>query len=111
MSCASRLRERTVNSRTLSRNFCSDLGRIRRDRLYGWLTADPRVKCHTPGGAFYMLVDVSDVLTASGLKSSTEFAAALLEDAKVAVTPGESFGAPGLAFSTFIGWWGTPVNM
>jgi aspartate aminotransferase len=69
--------------------------RTRRDRLYEWLTADPRVKCHKPGGAFYMFVDISDVLTASGLKSSTEFAAALLEDAKVAVTPGESFGAPG----------------
>jgi aspartate aminotransferase len=69
--------------------------RIRRDRLYDWLTADPRVKCHKPGGAFYMFVDISDVLTAAGLKSSTEFAAALLEDAKVAVTPGESFGAPG----------------
>ena len=69
--------------------------RTRRDRLYEWLTADPRVKCHKPGGAFYMLVDISDVLTAAGLKSSAEFAAALLEDAKVAVTPGESFGAPG----------------
>ena len=69
--------------------------RTRRDRLYEWLTADPRVKCHKPGGAFYMFVDISDVLTASGLKSSTEFAEALLEDAKVAVTPGESFGAPG----------------
>jgi aspartate aminotransferase len=69
--------------------------RTRRDRLYEWLTADPRIKCHKPGGAFYLFVDVSDVLTASGLKSSTDFAAALLEDAKVAVTPGESFGAPG----------------
>ena len=69
--------------------------RLRRDRLYEWLTADPRVKCHKPGGAFYLFVDVSDVLTASGLSSSTEFAAALLEDARVAVTPGESFGAPG----------------
>ena len=69
--------------------------RTRRDRLYEWLTADPRVKCHKPGGAFYMFVDISDVLTASGLKSSTEFAEALLEDVKVAVTPGESFGAPG----------------
>jgi aspartate aminotransferase len=72
-----------------------DQYRTRRDRLYEWLTADPRVKCNKPGGAFYMLVDISDVLTATGLKSSTEFAAALLEDAKVAVTPGESFGAPG----------------
>jgi aspartate aminotransferase len=72
-----------------------DQYRTRRDRLYEWLTADPRMKCHKPGGAFYMFVDIGDVLTAAGLKSSTEFAAALLEDAKVAVTPGESFGAPG----------------
>ncbi len=69
--------------------------RTRRDRLHEWLTADPRVKCHKPGGAFYLFVDISGVLTAAGLKSSTEFAAALLEDAKVAVTPGEGFGAPG----------------
>lgn len=69
--------------------------RARRDRLYEWLTVDPRVKCHKPGGAFYMFVDICDALTATGLQSSTEFAAALLEDARVAVTPGESFGAPG----------------
>lgn len=72
-----------------------DQYRTRRDRLYEWLTADPRLKCHKPGGAFYLFVDLSDVLTAASLKSSTDFAAALLEDAKVAVTPGESFGAPG----------------
>ena len=69
--------------------------RARRDQLYKWLTADPRVNCYKPGGAFYMFVDIRDVLTATGLPSATEFAAALLEDAKVAVTPGESFGAPG----------------
>ena len=69
--------------------------RIRRDHLYEWLTVDPRVKCHKPGGAFYLFVDISDVLSAAGLTSSSAFAAALLEDAKVAVTPGESFGAPG----------------
>src|SRR2546423_6013921 len=70
--------------------------RTRRDQLHQWLTADRRVRCHKPCGAFYMFVDISDVLTAAGLTSSTEFAAALLEDAQVAVTPRESFGAPGL---------------
>jgi len=45
--------------------------RVRRDRLYEWLTADPRVTCHKPGGAFYMFVDVSDVLPAAGLASNT----------------------------------------
>ena len=69
--------------------------RERRDRLHEWLTADPRVKCHKPGGAFYLFVDVSQVLAGSGLKTTTAFAEALLEDAKVAVTPGEAFGAPG----------------
>jgi aspartate aminotransferase len=69
--------------------------RRRRDRLYEWLTSDSRLKCQKPGGAFYMFVDVSDVLTAAGLESSTAFAEALLQDAKVALTPGEGFGAPG----------------
>jgi aspartate aminotransferase len=69
--------------------------RTRRDRLYEWLTSDPRLKCQKPGGAFYMFVDVSDVLAAAGLPSSTAFAEALLADAKIALTPGEGFGAPG----------------
>jgi aspartate aminotransferase len=69
--------------------------RVRRDRLYEWLTADSRLKCQKPGGAFYLFVDVSEVLAASGLKSTNEFGAALLEDAQVALTPGEGFGAPG----------------
>lgn len=69
--------------------------RIRRDNLYGWLTADPRVKCQKPTGAFYMFPDIRDVLTASGLQSSNEFAQALLDEQRVAVTPGEAFDAPG----------------
>ena len=69
--------------------------RVRRDNLYGWLTADPRVKCRKPAGAFYMFPDIRGVLSASGLKTSTEFAQALLEEQRVAVTPGEAFDAPG----------------
>ena len=69
--------------------------RIRRDRLYEWLTADPRVRCQKPAGAFYMFVDISEALGPDGLRTSTEFAEALLEHAKVAVTPGEAFDAPG----------------
>jgi aspartate aminotransferase len=69
--------------------------RVRRDRLYEWLTVDPRIKCHKPGGAFYMFVDISEVLKAAGMKSAAEFAEALLAEARVALTPGEGFGAPG----------------
>jgi aspartate aminotransferase len=69
--------------------------RVRRDRLSEWLAADPRLKCHKPGGAFYLFVDVSEVLKETGLGSSIEFAEALLAEARVALTPGEGFGAPG----------------
>ena len=69
--------------------------RKRRDQLHAWLTADPRVRCRKPAGAFYMFVDVSDVLGAPGLGTSTAFAEALLAEEHVAVTPGEAFNAPG----------------
>jgi len=68
---------------------------VRRDRLSDWLTADPRVRCRKPSGAFYMFVDISRALGGDGLRTSAEFAERLLEEAKVAVTPGEAFGAPG----------------
>jgi aspartate aminotransferase len=69
--------------------------RKRRDRLYDWLTADPRLRCRKPAGAFYLFVDVRDVLESNGLRTSAEFAEGLLNTARVAVTPGEAFDAPG----------------
>jgi aspartate aminotransferase len=69
--------------------------RRRRDHLYEWLTADPRLRCRKPGGAFYMFVDVSDILSVDGLRTSSEFAQALLDESRIAVTPGEAFDAPG----------------
>ena len=67
----------------------------RRDALHGWLTADPRIRCVIPDGAFYLFIDVSDALSPDGLRTTTEFAEALLQEAKVAVTQGEAFDAPG----------------
>jgi aspartate aminotransferase len=69
--------------------------RNRRDLLHQWLTADPRVRCAKPAGAFYLFVDISDVLSVGGFRTSLDFADALLEEARVAVTPGEAFDAPG----------------
>jgi aspartate aminotransferase len=69
--------------------------RTRRDQLHAWLTADPRLRCQKPAGAFYMFVDVSDALSVDGLRTSMEFTDALLAEARVAVTPGEAFDAPG----------------
>jgi aspartate aminotransferase len=69
--------------------------RQRRDQLHAWLTADARLRCRKPAGAFYMFVDIGDVLSADGFRTSLEFADALLEESRVAVTPGEAFDAPG----------------
>ena len=69
--------------------------RKRRDNLYDWLTVDPRFKCRKPGGAFYMFVDVRGAMESNGFRTSNDFAEALLNTARVAVTPGEAFDAPG----------------
>jgi aspartate aminotransferase len=69
--------------------------RVRRDSLHHWLTADPRIKCVKPAGAFYLFPDLRDVLKETGFANTNDFAQALLDDARVAVTPGEAFDAPG----------------
>jgi aspartate aminotransferase len=75
----------------------------RRDRIWEWLAADPRLRCEKPAGAFYLFVDVSQALSREGLPTSMAFAEALLSEARVAVTPGEAFLGPGfvrLSFAT-----------
>ena len=69
--------------------------RQRRDTLHAWLTADPRLRCRKPAGTFYLFVDISDALSVDRFRTSTDFAQALLDEARVAVTPGEAFDAPG----------------
>jgi aspartate aminotransferase len=67
----------------------------RRDRLYTWLSVDPKLKLQKPAGAFYMFPDVSEYLTPGGIRTSSELATLLLAEARVALTPGEAFDAPG----------------
>jgi aspartate aminotransferase len=69
--------------------------RTRRDSVHAWLTANPAIRCVRPKGAFYLLPDVSDLLSAGGIRTSAQFAQALLDEHHVAVTPGEGFDAPG----------------
>jgi aspartate aminotransferase len=79
--------------------------RKRRDAVHAWLTADPRIVCVKPGGAFYLFPYIADLLSPNGISSSGEFAEALLKDVAVAVTPGEGFDAPGyfrLSYATSI---------
>ena len=60
-----------------------------------WLTADPRIKCVKPDGAFYLFIDISALLSPDGIRTSAEFAERLLHEAHVALTAGEGFEAPG----------------
>jgi aspartate aminotransferase len=63
--------------------------RRRRDFVLGRLSAMPGVACDVPQGAFYVFPGIA------GMGSSAQFAARLLHEARVAVVPGEAFGAEG----------------
>jgi len=70
----------------------------RRKRIVEGLRAIPGVTCEWPGGAFYAFPNVSAYLGEGKnaiAKNCTELAKLLLEQAHVALVPGEAFGAPG----------------
>jgi len=56
------------------------------------LTDMPGIRCPRPTGAFYCFPNVSRTYGKLGVHGSIEFAARLLEQARVAVVPGEAFG-------------------
>ncbi|HEY8548901.1 MAG TPA: pyridoxal phosphate-dependent aminotransferase [Vicinamibacterales bacterium] len=72
-----------------------DAYRERRDRVWSWLTADPRIRCVKPAGAFYLFLDITGLLSPGGVRTSAEFADRLIEEAHVVTTAGEAFDAPG----------------
>jgi aspartate aminotransferase len=69
--------------------------RRRRDQVCAWLADEPRLRVVKPAGAFYLFPDVTDFLSPDRLRTSAELAQSLLDEARVAVTPGEAFDAPG----------------
>jgi aspartate aminotransferase len=69
--------------------------RSRRDQVWSWLTADPRIKCVKPAGAFYLFIDITELMAATGIATSAEFADKLIEESYVVTTAGEAFDAPG----------------
>lgn len=71
----------------------------RRDRLYAALLSAPGVSAGpVPKGAFYCFCSIDPELG-----TSSEVAASLLDEAGVAVTPGDVFGAPGHLRLSFAG--------
>ena len=73
----------------------------RRQLMHGLLTAIPGVTCPEPQGAFYCFPSVRGVLgreiRGRVPETSAALAELLLEEAEVAIVPGEAFGAPGYA--------------
>lgn len=73
----------------------------RRKTMHRMLNAMPGVVCVEPKGAFYCFCDLTGLLNVDlgGRKysSSLDLAAWFLDEAGVAVVPGEAFGAPGYA--------------
>ena len=71
----------------------------RRRAIVARLNAIPGFSCPTPEGAFYAYVDVREALgreiAGRTPQTSAELAELILEEAKVAVVPGEAFGPSG----------------
>jgi aspartate aminotransferase len=74
-------------------------------RMYQLLSAIPGVTCVEPQGAFYCFPSFKGVLgreiAGRTCTTSLDLAAVLLDEAKVAIVPGEAFGAPGYARLSF----------
>jgi aspartate aminotransferase len=80
--------------------------RRRRDQLCAWLAVEPRLRVQKPEGAFYLFLDASDFLSPDGIRTTADLAQALLDEAHVALTPGEAFDAPGfmrISYATSLG--------
>ncbi|MAT61421.1 MAG: aspartate aminotransferase [Micrococcales bacterium] len=71
----------------------------RRQLIVGMLNEIPGVDCPMPEGAFYAYPSVKGLLhrdiNGRSASSTTELAEIILEEAEVAVVPGEAFGTPG----------------
>ena len=82
----------------------------RRKRIVEGLRTIPGVTCEWPGGAFYAFPNVAAHLANGNsgralAKDTTELAKILLDQARVALVPGDAFGAPGylrLSYATSI---------
>jgi aspartate/methionine/tyrosine aminotransferase len=66
----------------------------RRQTMFSMLSGAPALSCVEPEGAFYVFPGVQGLLN-DRYPTSESLAEGLLEEAGIAVVPGDSFGAPG----------------
>ena len=77
----------------------------RRQTIWKMLDGIPGVTCLEPQGAFYAYPKLTELLgkdiRGRKAESTLELAEIILEEAKVAIVPGEAFGTPGFARLSF----------
>jgi aspartate aminotransferase len=66
----------------------------RRHTMVSMLETAPGVECYEPEGAFYVFPRIESLL-GDRIPTAVDLAEMLIEEAGIAVVPGESFGAPG----------------
>jgi len=76
-------------------NYMVSAFKERRDLMVNGLRNVQGFEVLNPDGAFYIFPNVQEVLDKSNLKTDTDLANYLLEDALVATVPGSAFGLPG----------------
>jgi aspartate aminotransferase len=67
----------------------------RRRKMHELLSGIDGVECLLPQGAFYAYPSFEGVLQRLGVPDTLQLASKILDEAKVAVVPGEAFGTPG----------------
>ncbi|MFA9399103.1 MAG: pyridoxal phosphate-dependent aminotransferase [Clostridiaceae bacterium] len=71
----------------------------RRNFMFNRINQTQNISCISPKGAFYILVNISELLGKSynglAIKDSVDFSNILLENGNVAVVPGDAFGIAG----------------
>lgn len=68
----------------------------RRNYLYNELISIRGIKCHKSEGAFYLFPEITSLYNKQlKIESSLDFAMYLLKEARIAVVPGNAFGAEG----------------
>ncbi len=76
-------------------SYMKDAFLQRRNRLIKEINERlPRVITNNPNGAFYLFPDMSCYFGKGNIKDSKDLSLYLLQEAHVAITPGEPFGAP-----------------
>jgi len=77
----------------------------RRQTMVRLLNEVPGIECNDPGGAFYAFPNLTGLLGRDlggrSAETTMDLAALLLGEIKIAVVPGEAFGAPGYARLSF----------